>query len=131
MNHYKDKNLVFVFCFNPANIYLFKVNDKSNRKRCEICSKLIKRYYKTTSIIEKCPSHLIFGILGRYMERGITRKRLCAWSNYVPAVEFVDLTKTVKETKNPTFLLIRNSKTIQSKTIENIQGAFASVVPVL
>ena len=25
----------------PANIYLFKVNNKNTRKRCEICSKLI------------------------------------------------------------------------------------------
>ena len=25
---------------NPANIYLFKVNNKNTRKRCEICSKL-------------------------------------------------------------------------------------------
>ena len=24
----------------PANIYLFKVNNKNTRKRCEICSKL-------------------------------------------------------------------------------------------
>ena len=26
---------------DPANIYLFKVNNRKNRKRCEICSKLI------------------------------------------------------------------------------------------
>ena len=25
---------------NPGNIYLFKVNNKNTRKRCEICSKL-------------------------------------------------------------------------------------------
>ena len=25
---------------NPANIYLFKVNNRSTRKRCEICSKI-------------------------------------------------------------------------------------------
>ena len=25
---------------NPANIYLFKVNNRNTRKRCEICSKL-------------------------------------------------------------------------------------------
>ena len=24
----------------PANIYLFKVNNRNNRKRCNICSKL-------------------------------------------------------------------------------------------
>ena len=26
--------------FNPANIYLLKVNNSNTRKRCEICSKL-------------------------------------------------------------------------------------------
>ena len=26
---------------NPAGIYLFKVNNRSTRARCEICSKLI------------------------------------------------------------------------------------------
>ena len=25
---------------NPANIYLFKVNNRNTRKRCEVCSKL-------------------------------------------------------------------------------------------
>ena len=25
---------------NPANIYLFKVNNRNARRRCEICSKL-------------------------------------------------------------------------------------------
>ena len=25
---------------NPANIYLFKVNNRNTRKRCDICSKL-------------------------------------------------------------------------------------------
>ena len=25
---------------NPANVYLFKVNNKNTRKMCEICSKL-------------------------------------------------------------------------------------------
>ena len=28
------------YCY-PANIYLFKVNNRNTRKRCEICSKLI------------------------------------------------------------------------------------------
>ena len=27
-------------CMYPANIYLFKVNNRSTRKSCEICSKL-------------------------------------------------------------------------------------------
>ena len=29
-----------IFTKNPANIYLFNVNNRSTRKRCEICSKL-------------------------------------------------------------------------------------------
>ena len=35
-------NEMFVFRFEsyPANIYLFKVNYKNTRKKCEICSKL-------------------------------------------------------------------------------------------
>ena len=28
------------FCIYPANIYLFKVNNRNTRKRREICSKL-------------------------------------------------------------------------------------------
>ena len=28
------------FSNNPANIFLFKVNNRNSRKRCEICSKL-------------------------------------------------------------------------------------------
>ena len=32
---------------NPANIYVFKVNNRNTRKRCEICSKFtIKRSEK-------------------------------------------------------------------------------------
>ena len=27
--------------FDPANIYLFKINNRNARKRCKICSKLI------------------------------------------------------------------------------------------
>ena len=39
----------------PANIYLFKVNNKNIRKRCEICSKLTikppeRRYWRSFSI---------------------------------------------------------------------------------
>ena len=36
--------------FNLANIYLFNVNNRSTRKRCEICSKL------TIKIPERRPS---------------------------------------------------------------------------
>ena len=35
------------WCHNPTNIYLFKVNDRNTRKRCEICSKLT---IKTTKL---------------------------------------------------------------------------------
>ena len=34
---------------NPANIYLFKVNNRKTRKRCEICSKLILKLILKTS----------------------------------------------------------------------------------
>ena len=30
----------FLNSFNPANIYLLKVNNKNTRKKCEICSDL-------------------------------------------------------------------------------------------
>ena len=32
--------LLFHTCPDPANIYLFKVNNRNTRKRCETCSKL-------------------------------------------------------------------------------------------
>ena len=41
---------------NPANIYLFKVNNRNNRKRCDICLKLTT---KTPDYI----SHLFLGFL--------------------------------------------------------------------
>ena len=34
------KDVMKVFRANPTNIYLFKVNNRNTRKRCEICSKL-------------------------------------------------------------------------------------------
>ena len=34
------KDVMKVFHANPTNIYLFKVNNRNTRKRCEICSKL-------------------------------------------------------------------------------------------
>ena len=39
--YYEDlSNNSLHLILNPANIYLFKVNNRSTRKRCEICSKL-------------------------------------------------------------------------------------------
>ena len=32
--------IIIIISCNSANIYLFKVNNRSTRKRCEICSKL-------------------------------------------------------------------------------------------
>ena len=32
--------LILSYQYFPANIYLFKVNNRNTRKRCEICSKL-------------------------------------------------------------------------------------------
>ena len=34
------RGIMSVYTKVPANIYLFKVNNKNNRKRCEKCSKL-------------------------------------------------------------------------------------------
>ena len=36
-NHWSVKKEI-----DPANIYLFKVNNRNTRKGCEICSKLTK-----------------------------------------------------------------------------------------
>ena len=33
-------NIEYIQQINPANIYLFKANNRNTRKRCEICSKL-------------------------------------------------------------------------------------------
>ena len=51
IKEYKIQNLAFLVLVgavsfkqtskNPANTYLFKVNNKNTRKRCKICSKLI------------------------------------------------------------------------------------------
>ena len=35
---------------NPANIYMFKVINRSTRKRCEVCSKLTTKNTRTTSM---------------------------------------------------------------------------------
>ena len=39
---HKNTERIYSQCFQepPANIYLFKVNNRNSRKRCEICSKL-------------------------------------------------------------------------------------------
>ena len=34
------QNLVIFLTYFPANMYLFKVNNRKSRKRCETCSKL-------------------------------------------------------------------------------------------
>ena len=38
---YRIKQHIIILIGDPANIYLFKVNNRSSRKRCEIFSKLI------------------------------------------------------------------------------------------
>ena len=37
---YNILTVIYNFKPGPANIYLFKVNNRSTRKKCEICSKL-------------------------------------------------------------------------------------------
>ena len=36
----KNDFCIFMKTYIPANIYLFKVNNRNTRRRCEICSKL-------------------------------------------------------------------------------------------
>ena len=36
----KNADCLFDLCHHSANIYLFKVNNRSTQKRCEICSEL-------------------------------------------------------------------------------------------
>ena len=35
-----EKSLINASTSNPANIYLFQVNNRNTKKRCEICTKL-------------------------------------------------------------------------------------------
>ena len=46
---FEDVQLYYLYC--QVKVYLFKVNNRSTRKRCEIYSKLIKNT-KTTSLLE-------------------------------------------------------------------------------
>ena len=43
------KTIVQLLRPNAANIYLFKVNNRNTRKRCEICSKVNNKNTRTTS----------------------------------------------------------------------------------
>ena len=38
--HYQISLILLILPYNPAGIYLFKVNNRNTRTRCEICSKL-------------------------------------------------------------------------------------------
>ena len=58
----------------PANIYLFKVNNRNNRKRCEICSKLTIKTPGVFIVNFKHISHLfllfLLLTLNKYMLAG-------------------------------------------------------------
>ena len=54
----------------PANIYLFKVNNRNTRKRCEICSKLT---IKTLERRQKCSVRK--GVIKNFAK--FTGKHLC------------------------------------------------------
>ena len=43
--------LVHIEANFPANIYLFKVNNRNTRKMCELCSKLIIKTTKRRDVI--------------------------------------------------------------------------------
>ena len=51
----------------PANIYLFKVNNKKTRKRGEICSKLKIKTPERRQILQELPSKIVklLSTLGR------------------------------------------------------------------
>ena len=60
-NDQQDNELCMYF--NQANIYLFKVNDRSTRKRCEICSKLTIK----TQERRHCPANIyLFKVNKKY-----------------------------------------------------------------
>ena len=44
--------ITFLMLSLPANIYLFKVDNRNTRKRCEICSKLTTRHQKDVIDVE-------------------------------------------------------------------------------
>ena len=49
-NIFRNKYILFFVAFfkfritYPVNIYLFKVNNRNTREKCEICSKLTKKH---------------------------------------------------------------------------------------
>ena len=60
MRHWSDMvrrlSSDFALTINPANIYMFKINDKNNTKRCDICSKLT---IKTSERRQWCRSEVV------------------------------------------------------------------------
>ena len=57
----------------PGGNYMFKVNNRNTRKRCEICSKLAKRHQNVRSgvfiVNTEHISHLVLGFLLLTMSR--------------------------------------------------------------
>ena len=46
---------MYTYHYDPANIYLFKINNRNIRKNCKICSKLIikkreRRYWRCSDV---------------------------------------------------------------------------------
>ena len=61
----KNVTIYVVSTLIPANIYLFKVDNRYNRKRCEICSKLTKKHQNDVNDVV-----LVFLSLTCYFEQG-------------------------------------------------------------
>ena len=51
LEYTKSVNLNRCFIIFPASIYLFKVNNRNTRKRCEMCSKLTRKTLEYVSDI--------------------------------------------------------------------------------
>ena len=56
VKNYGEKwaQLVSFCCLYPSNTYLFKVNNRNTRKRCEVCSKLTIKTTTTSGTSFKC-----------------------------------------------------------------------------
>ena len=91
LNIGKLKSLMQTFG-SPANIYLFKVNNRSTRKRCEICSKSTiktseRRHWRHSGVFivnfeHISPHFLLFLLLtlNKYLLAGsILETKYCNW----------------------------------------------------
>ena len=69
-----------VFNHYPGSIYLFEVNNRNTRKRCEICSD-----YKNTRTTSKCTScaRAVFTLYIAFPSTGVPEKHVLPFSDHV------------------------------------------------